>query len=446
MNVLLERFNPTNRLMGDILVQQQWITPDQLGKALSEQGRTNQRLGEILVRLSFLTEMELTFILSQQKGNTLTGDSDSVKQRLGDILRKSKRLSQHDLSVAVDEQKRTNEKLGSVLLRLGLLEEQELGAVLAWQDDFNSGDPMAVRLLLGEILIASKRISRKQLGDALEKQRLTKKQVGQVLLECGFVSKFDLRNALKIQSKMVAAGLLVMLGAGMLSGCGTPTVPSDMQSNPYGTSIAYGQSQTGHRQLASIPGQFDASKPNQTATTANGRQIQVFQDGSHVVANVPFIHQGDDRTCAQAASSVVLNYWGVKTDYQTLIKEQNAWNLPTGFDRVVSYMQSKGLQAQAYRRGNVSFLKHLVDNGQPAMVMLEFNNDLLQQHYVTVVGYNEQSGQIIYHDSIDGPYQMLDQDTFTQMWQAKDLVNVPIFGGGNYQGLIIEVNRAAKVG
>ena len=90
MSILLERHNPVNQMMGEILISQQWVTPTQLSQAMSEQQRSNEKLGEVMVRLGHLTKMELDFILAQQKGNTITGESDQVQQRLGDILRKSK--------------------------------------------------------------------------------------------------------------------------------------------------------------------------------------------------------------------------------------------------------------------------------------------------------------------------------------------------------------------
>lgn len=432
MSILLERHNPANQMMGEILISQQWITPSQLTEAVAEQKRTNQRLGEILVRLGHLTTMELEFILSQQKGNTLTGEADTVKQRLGDILTKSKRLSPRQLGAAVTEQKRTNEKLGEVLLKMGLLDELELGAVLAWQDDFNHSDPMAVRLLLGEILIASKKLSRKQLADALTAQKVSKKQIGQVLQDLGLVTKFDIRNALKIQSKMVAAGLLAMMSAMSLSACGAPQVPGQAA---YGTMYDY--SKVAHVRTVS----FDNTAPYKLADLPGHRQLMSFNDGSHVVGNVPFFKQAEDNTCAQATTSVILNYWGIKQSYQSLVDMQNHFNLATHYSKIVDYMNSKGLQAKAYRRGNVSFLKSLVDQGKPAIVLLEFNHDLMEQHYITVVGYNSAKGTIIFHDSIDGPYRQLDEDTFVQMWQSKDLANLPILGGANYQGLIIEASK-----
>jgi hypothetical protein len=382
--------------------------------------------------------MELNFILSEQKGNTLTGETDNVTQRLGDLLRKSKRLSRRDLRVAVDEQKRTNEKLGTVLVRLGLIDALELDAVLTLQNDFNQGDALAVRLLLGEILIASKKLTRKQLSDALAQQKLTKKQIGQVLVDAGMVSPFDIRTALKIQSKMVAASMLALMSAMALTGCGTPQAPTQPT---FGRNLSY---ESVNRLANYGPGgkrlaQFNTGAKYAVANLPGGRQIQAFADGSRVIKDVPFFSQGRDNTCAQAVMSVLLNYWGKKQAYQELIDEANRFNLPTTQDAVVKTLMNKGLKAKAYRSGSFGYLRQLVDDGKPAVALLEFNNDLFQQHYITVIGYNEQSKKIIFHDSIDGPYRQLDEDEFFAMWQAEHLTKLPLFGGGNYKGLIIEV-------
>jgi ABC-type bacteriocin/lantibiotic exporter with double-glycine peptidase domain len=189
---------------------------------------------------------------------------------------------------------------------------------------------------------------------------------------------------------------------------------------------------------------FNSAAPYKLADLSGNRHLMSFNDGSRVVANVPFFKQAEDNTCAQATTSVVLNYWGVKQDYQQLVDQQNHFNLATHYSKIVEYMKSKGLDAKAYRAGNIGYLKSLIDQGKPPIVLLEFNNDLMQQHYITVVGYNQAKGTIIFHDSIDGPFRQMDEDEFTQMWQSKHLANLPILGGANYQGLIIEASKATS--
>jgi MSHA biogenesis protein MshE len=52
--------------IGDLLVQNQIITPEQLISALAEQKKTGRQLGRTLINLNFITETELLNFLSQQ--------------------------------------------------------------------------------------------------------------------------------------------------------------------------------------------------------------------------------------------------------------------------------------------------------------------------------------------------------------------------------------------
>jgi MSHA biogenesis protein MshE len=52
--------------IGDLLVQNQIITPEQLTSALAEQKKTGRQLGRTLINLNFITETELLNFLSQQ--------------------------------------------------------------------------------------------------------------------------------------------------------------------------------------------------------------------------------------------------------------------------------------------------------------------------------------------------------------------------------------------
>jgi type IV pilus assembly protein PilB len=59
---------PVSRRLGDLLVAEGLITPDQLARALAEQKGSRERLGSVLVRLKLLTEEQLSGFLSRQYG------------------------------------------------------------------------------------------------------------------------------------------------------------------------------------------------------------------------------------------------------------------------------------------------------------------------------------------------------------------------------------------
>jgi type IV pilus assembly protein PilB len=54
--------------LGDLLVREKVITPEQLEKALREQGTGGTRLGAALVKLGFLSDDDVTNFLSRQYG------------------------------------------------------------------------------------------------------------------------------------------------------------------------------------------------------------------------------------------------------------------------------------------------------------------------------------------------------------------------------------------
>lgn len=54
--------------LGDILVEKELITQDELNTALAEQQRTKEALGQILVRMGFVAEKDMLQILAKQQG------------------------------------------------------------------------------------------------------------------------------------------------------------------------------------------------------------------------------------------------------------------------------------------------------------------------------------------------------------------------------------------
>lgn len=421
--MVVDELKNQKRLLGEVLVDGDFISPRDLDRALDEQKESNERLGEILLRLGVLSEMELKAVLATQIDMTDADEVAGVRQRLGDILLKAKRVTSRQLDRALEEQKRTNERLGEVLVRFGLITATELDAVLNWQQD-SAKSPAAVRMMLGEILVATDVISRSQLEKALNKQQLTKQQIGEILIDAGYVKPNQILEALRIQSKLVAASLVAALAMSALSGCGMspPSVP---------TGAGYGTAQ-GERAY------YYEQTYDQRQIQQQGGSSQVKRyDNVTVIDGVPFFKQNSgDNTCGQAAMSVVLNYWGKDVSYQQVVNENNRFNLATSQSTISSYLKSKGLKVNAYRKGNMGFLYSLIDQGRPPVVLLDYDG---YEHYVVVVGYNKAAGTILIHDSIDGPYEQIPLPKFKQMWQNKSITGIPLVGGANYEGLLFDI-------
>jgi type IV pilus assembly protein PilB len=85
---------PVNRRLGDLLVADGLITPDQLTKALEEQKGTTEKLGSILVRMGAIQEEQLIGFLSRQYGiptitlSQLDLDSDVLRLLPSSVAKK----------------------------------------------------------------------------------------------------------------------------------------------------------------------------------------------------------------------------------------------------------------------------------------------------------------------------------------------------------------------
>lgn len=211
----------TKRLLGQILVDSEFISPHDLEAAVEQQRQTNEQLGEILVRMGALDSIDLKAVLSVQ--GHLSSLEDAVKttagmrQLLGELLIQAGRITPEQLELALKEQKQTGEKLGEVLVRRGLLSERELNTVLEFQK-YQSGElPAPARLRIGEILVATNHITREQLENVLDRQRLSRKKIGELLIEAGYAEPHQIEHGLKLQRRLITAALAAALSLSTLT-------------------------------------------------------------------------------------------------------------------------------------------------------------------------------------------------------------------------------------
>jgi hypothetical protein len=209
------------RLTGQILTDGDFIRYNDLDRALEEQKKTNKMLGEILVQMGLIDPADLKAVLSFNE--TLTSLEDTLKlaagvrRHLGELFIQAKQITQEQLDLALQVQKRSGQKLGKVLVQLGFVTEGELDAVLKFQQNQNLEKPAQGRLRLGELLVATDVISRKQLEDALSRQKVSKKKIGEILVEAGFLSPGQLLKGLKLQSRLLTAALVAILSLAPVS-------------------------------------------------------------------------------------------------------------------------------------------------------------------------------------------------------------------------------------
>lgn len=126
------------------------------------------------------------------------------KRAIGQILLDGKFVSPRALNRALDEQKRTKELLGQVLVRMGVLKESDVNAPLLIQGHLNQIED-AVRLaagkrqLLGALLVHSGRISGDQLDHAIAEQKRTGEKLGEVFVRLRMLTELQLKGLLDLQ-------------------------------------------------------------------------------------------------------------------------------------------------------------------------------------------------------------------------------------------------------
>jgi hypothetical protein len=197
------------------LVDGGFVSPGDLAQALEEQNRTNELLGEVLVRMKAADPEEIAAVVSIQSDLASLEDAvrsaAGVRQYLGELLLKARKVTPAQLEDALSEQRRTGERLGEILVRRGVLTPGQLDAVLAFQKCQAGEAPSSGRFRLGEILVATGRITREQLEDVLSRQRLTKKNIGELLVESGAVAPNHVARGLRLQEMLVTAALVAVL-------------------------------------------------------------------------------------------------------------------------------------------------------------------------------------------------------------------------------------------
>ncbi|HEY6067586.1 MAG TPA: hypothetical protein VIU81_02755 [Gaiellaceae bacterium] len=148
------------RELGQVLLEENLITEDELEQALREQARSGRLLGQIIVANGYLSAFTLARVLSEQHGVRLSATAAAEAEVEGAVKGDDPPLVLADPpELGADRPWRP---LGKVLLDQGVLTEDQLGEALTRQEE-NRGR-------LGEILVSGGLVSGAQLAGALAEQ------------------------------------------------------------------------------------------------------------------------------------------------------------------------------------------------------------------------------------------------------------------------------------
>ena len=235
---------PLRRQIGEILLARHAVSRWQLARALTvqnESAHNSLRVGEILVDLGFTSRGHVEQALSDQSVAT-SQNCDACCQHkrrtLGELLLQANKVTPEVLEQALQKQQESHAFLGEVLLSEGILSEGELEDTLAIQlllqeVKHNLVQPLKKRL--GEILVDTHQITAQQLDAVVQEQEQAassspslRRKLGDLLLEKGLLPLKELKRALRLQKRLATLAMASLMGATLLSACGTPRVPEQI--------------------------------------------------------------------------------------------------------------------------------------------------------------------------------------------------------------------------
>ena len=187
---------PGQKPIGELMVDEGFITRQQLDAALAEHQREQEHsrmpLGQILVEMGALSQADLDAALSHP----------NLRKNLGSFAVERGLITRDDLKMVL-AQKKPGQLIGEVMVAYGLLTSDDVGRLLKEQIDSPK---------LGSVLIDLKLISETDLQEAIRRQKAVR-PLGAVLCDMGLITANDLNYVLDKYGKQLGlAEILIKMG------------------------------------------------------------------------------------------------------------------------------------------------------------------------------------------------------------------------------------------
>ncbi|MRR53678.1 MAG: hypothetical protein EG822_04080 [Deltaproteobacteria bacterium] len=252
------------RYIGQILVDGGFVSSRDLELALEEQRSTNELLGQVLTKMGVIDPADLKVALSVQEQLVHLEDAvkaaAGVRQMLGALLLQAGQINEAQLEQAIAEQKKCGGKLGEIFVRLGFLTERQLAALLDFQKGQEDVQSTSSPLRLGDILVSAGHITWEQLDCALGKQSISRKKLGEVLLEEGFVQPQQIRHGISLQQKLLTSILVGILALASVPDAEAATRSASAEVRVSATVLPYTQMNVHNQSSMLIVTETDVSR------------------------------------------------------------------------------------------------------------------------------------------------------------------------------------------
>jgi predicted double-glycine peptidase len=139
----------------------------------------------------------------------------------------------------------------------------------------------------------------------------------------------------------------------------------------------------------------------------------------HLIQTVPFEKWLKINYCGPACLAMVLNSWDETRSFsQRKIADEiyDSGSQATYNSELVLYPRTKGFESYSFQ-GNLRILKDLVAKDIPVIVLTKTIKQLGKGHYRVVIGFDDDKGQIIFHDPLFGGRRAMKAKTFMKVWE-----------------------------
>jgi len=185
------RYQEKPEKIGDILVEQEVVAPEEIQKALEIQSQSMPPIGNILKKMGKVDDKDLAIAVETQQRQ---------RMKMGDLLVDQELVSRDDVHSALADQPLLGDKpLGHILKNRGKIKDKHITTALEIQNRH--------KMRLGEILAEAGLITDEDLQHALDEQKESGHRLGEILLEEHTITEDELLSALSKKFRLPTVDL-----------------------------------------------------------------------------------------------------------------------------------------------------------------------------------------------------------------------------------------------